>query len=43
MGYTNNDINGILNSFGTGRVIQGTSPDAFATDTSALDFLMGNS
>ena len=42
MGYTNNDINGILNSFGTGRVIQGTNPDAFATDTSALDFLMGN-
>lgn len=42
MGYTNNDINGILNSFGTGRVIQGTNPDAFATDTSALNFLMGN-
>jgi hypothetical protein len=42
MGYTNNDINGILNSFGTGRVIQGTNPNAFATDTSALDFLMGN-
>ena len=42
MGYTNNDIQGILNSFGTGRVIQGTSPDAFTTDMSALDFLMGN-
>lgn len=42
MGYTNNDIQGILNSFGTGRIIQGTSPDAFATDASALDFLMGN-
>ena len=43
MGYTNNDIQGILNSFGTGQIIQGTSPDAFATDLSALDFLMGNS
>jgi len=42
MGYTNSDIQGILNSFGTGRVIQGTSPDAFTTDMSALDFLMGN-
>ena len=42
MGYTNSDIQGILNSFGTGKVIQGTSPDAFATDISALDFLMGN-
>ena len=42
MGYTNNDIEGILNSFGTGRIIQGASPDAFATDLSALDFLMGN-
>jgi len=42
MGYTNNDIQGILNSFGTGRVIQATSPDAFTTDMSALDFLMGN-
>jgi predicted DNA-binding protein YlxM (UPF0122 family) len=42
MGYTNADIQGILNSFGTGRVIQGTSPDAFTTDMSALDFLMGN-
>jgi len=42
MGYTNNDIQGILNSFGTGRVVQGTSPDAFTTDMSALDFLMGN-
>ena len=41
MGYTNNDIQGILNSFGTGKIIQGTSPDAFATDLSALDFLMG--
>ena len=42
MGYTNNDIEGILNSFGTGRVIQATAPDAFTTDMSALDFLMGN-
>ena len=42
MGYTNNDIQGILNSFGTGRVVQGISPDAFTTDMSALDFLMGN-
>ena len=42
MGYTNNDIEGILNSFGTGRVIQATAPDAFATDMSALEFLMGN-
>ena len=41
LGYTNNDINGILNSFGTGKIIQGTSPQAFETDMSALDFLMG--
>jgi len=41
LGYTNNDINGILNSFGTGKIIQGTSPQAFETDMSAIDFLMG--
>ena len=42
MGYTSSDINGILNSFGTGQVIAETNPNAFTTDLDALDFLMGN-
>ena len=41
MGYTSSDINGILNSFGTGQVIAETNPNAFTTDLDALDFLMG--
>ena len=42
MGYTSSDINGILNSFGTGQVVAETNPNAFTTDLDALDFLMGN-
>ena len=41
MGYTSSDINGILNSFGTGQVIAETNPNAFTTNLDALDFLMG--